>query len=65
MFGKKKEEKFKQILELIEIIKVQFQKYSELKDGKTELEDKIKKLLVIRKQLLYNYYAIYTYKWFF
>ena len=44
MFGKKKEEKFKQILELIEIIKVQFQKYSELKDGKTELEDKIKKL---------------------
>ena len=39
MFGKKKEEKFKQILELIEIIKVQFQKYSELKDGKTELEN--------------------------
>lgn len=48
--GKKKEEKFKQILELIEIIKVQFQKYSELKDGKTELEDKIKKLQVIIKE---------------
>ena len=47
---KKKEEKFKQILELIEIIKVQFQKYSELKDGKTELEDKIKKLQVIIKE---------------
>ena len=50
LFGKKKEEKFKQILELIEIIKVQFQKYSELKDGKTELEDKIKKLQVIIKE---------------
>lgn len=48
--GKKKKEKFKQILELIEIIKVQFQKYSELKDGKTELEDKIKKLQVIIKE---------------
>lgn len=48
--GKKKEEKFKQILELIEIIKGQFQKYSELKDGKTELEDKIKKLQVIIKE---------------
>lgn len=48
--GKKKEEKFKQILELIEIIKVQFKKYSELKDGKTELEDKIKKLQVIIKE---------------
>lgn len=48
--GKKKEEKFKQILELIEIIKVQFQKYSELKDGKTELEDKIRKLQVIIKE---------------
>ena len=48
--GKKKEEKFKQILELIEIIKIQFQKYSELKDGKTELEDKIKKLQVIIKE---------------
>lgn len=48
--GKRKEEKFKQILELIEIIKVQFQKYSELKDGKTELEDKIKKLQVIIKE---------------
>ena len=32
------------------IIKVQFQKYSELKDGKTELEDKIKKLQVIIKE---------------
>ena len=48
--GNKKEEKFKQILELIEIIKVQFQKYSELKDGKAELEDKIKKLQVIIKE---------------
>ena len=48
--GNRKEEKFKQILELIEIIKVQFQKYSELKDGKTELEDKIKKLQVIIKE---------------
>lgn len=48
--GKKKEEKFKQVLDLLEIIKVQFQKYSELKDGKTELEDKIKKLQVIIKE---------------
>lgn len=48
--GNKKEEKFKQILDLLEIIKVQFQKYSELKDGKTELEDKIKKLQVIIKE---------------
>ena len=48
--GNKKEEKFKQILELIEIIKVQFQRYGELKDGKTELEDKIKKLQVIIKE---------------
>lgn len=48
--GNKREEKFKQILELLEIIKVQFQKYSELKDGKTELEDKIKKLQVIIKE---------------
>ena len=48
--GKKKEEKFKQILELIEIIKVQFQKYGELKDGKAELEDKIKRLQVIIKE---------------
>ena len=48
--GNKKEEKFKQILELIEIIKVQFQKYGELKDGKAELEDKIKKLQVIIKE---------------
>lgn len=48
--GNKKEEKFKQILDLLEIIKVQFQKYSELKDGKTGLEDKIKKLQVIIKE---------------
>lgn len=48
--GNKKEEKFKQVLDLLEIIKVQFQKYSELKDGKTELEDKIKKLQVIIKE---------------
>lgn len=48
--GNKKEEKFKQILDLLEIIKVQFQKYSELKDGKAELEDKIKKLQVIIKE---------------
>ena len=48
--GNKKEEKFKQILELIEIIKVQFQKYGELKDGKAELEDKIKRLQVIIKE---------------
>lgn len=48
--GSRKEEKFKQILDLLEIIKVQFQKYSELKDGKTELEDKIKKLQVIIKE---------------
>lgn len=48
--GNKKEEKFKQILDLLEIIKVQFQKYSELKDRKTELEDKIKKLQVIIKE---------------
>lgn len=48
--GNKREEKFKQILELLEIIKVQFQKYSELKDEKTELEDKIKKLQVIIKE---------------
>lgn len=48
--GNRKEEKFKQVLDLLEIIKVQFQKYSELKDGKTELEDKIKKLQVIIKE---------------
>ena len=48
--GNRKEEKFKQILDLLEIIKVQFQKYSELKDVKTELEDKIKKLQVIIKE---------------
>lgn len=48
--GNKKEEKFKQILDLLEIIKIQFQKYSELKDGKAELEDKIKKLQVIIKE---------------
>lgn len=48
--GNKREEKFKQILDLLEIIKVQFQKYSELKDAKTELEDKIKKLQVIIKE---------------
>ncbi len=48
--GNRKEEKFKQVLDLLEIIKGQFQKYSELKDGKTELEDKIKKLQVIIKE---------------
>lgn len=48
--GNKREEKFKQILGLLETIKEQFQKYSEFKDEKTKLEEKIKKLQVITNE---------------